>query len=183
MNDTPSLSAPYHHWKARLYVGLTMLGLAFLGLIITEVRQDGAWYYWRALCVIFALLSMGLHFFLRKKETVSYMGTLWHEIFHWLGLLLSVTALSIMVDVGIFGRFLSSIVVVMLLALTTYLAGVYMEVTLIFVGFLLGLFALGLSIVSAYLYPIVIPLTILSGIALWIYLKRKHIHHQKRETP
>jgi len=179
MDDTKKSFPPFHHWKVRLYVGILMLILSFLGLIVTELKQDGAWYYWRCLCVVFAILSIGLHWYLRKTEQVSFLGTIWHEIFHWLGLFLAVIIISIMVEVGMIGRFLSSISVLMLLALTTYLAGIYMEITLVFVGLLLGILALGLSVVSAYLYPIVIPVTALLGLSLWIYLKRKHLHHKE----
>ena len=180
MDDTKKISPPFHYWKARLYVGIVMLILSFFGLIVTELKQDGAWYYWRCLCVVFAALSIGLHLYLRKREQVSFLGTIWDEIFHWLGLFLAVIIISVMVEVGIIGRFLSSITVLMLLALTTYLAGIYMEITLVFVGLLLGALALGLSIVSAYLYPIVIPITALLGISLWIYLKRKYLHHKEK---
>lgn len=185
MSDPKTLAAPFHYWKPRLYVGLFMLVLAFIGLIITEVRQDGAWDYWRVICIIFAVLSISLHIFLRKREMVSYLGTIWHEVFHWLGLMLCVTIISVMVEVGILGRFISSITILMLLALTTYLAGIYMEVTLVFVGIMLGLFTLGLSVVSAYFYPAVIPLSLIAAVVLWIYLKRKHVHHnaKNKDTP
>lgn len=180
MSELKNLAAPFHHWKPRLFVGLIMIILAFLGLIITEIKQDGAWEYWRVLCVIFAVLSISLHIFLRKREMVTYFGTIWHEVLHWLGLFLCVTIISVMVEVGFLARFVSSITVLMLLALTTYLAGIYMEVTLVFVGIMLGLFTLGLSVVSAYLYPALIPLSLLAMIALWIYLKRKHSHHKTK---
>ena len=179
MDEPKKIFPPFHHWKARLYIGLLMILLSFFGLIVTELKQDGAWYYWRGLCVVFALLSIGLNWYLRKREQLSFLGTIWHEMFHWLGLFLAVIVISIMVEVGIIGRFLSSISVLMLLALATYLAGIYMEITLVFVGFLLGILALGLSVVSAYLYPIVIPLTALLGVSLWIYLKRKNLHHKE----
>lgn len=176
---------PFHYWKVRLYTALLMIALSLLGLIITEVKQEGAWHYWRVLCLLFAIISISLHVFLRRRESISYMGTILHEILHWAGLLLAVCILSLMVDIGILGRFLSSIAVMILLALSTYLAGVYMDVTLIFVGIFLGLFALGLSVVSAYLYPALIPIICLGGFALWLFLRKKHFSHkdQTKGTP
>lgn len=171
-------SPPFHYWKVRLYTALFMICLSFLGLIITEIRQEGAWHYWRILCLLFAIISISLHVFLRRHEKVSYIGTIWHEILHWLGLLLAVCILSVMVDIGILGRFLSSIAVMILLALSTYLAGIYMDVTLLFVGIFLGLFSLGLSFVSAYLYPALIPVVLIGAAVLWFYLRKKHRQHQ-----
>jgi hypothetical protein len=179
MSQTQKPLHPFYHWKARLFTALFMIVLSFTGLIVTEIKQDGAWYYWRGLCIVFALLSISLHLFLRAKESVSYFGTIWQEVFHWLGLLFSVAIISVMVEVGIIGRFVSSIAVLLLLALTTFLAGIYMDITFVFVGVFLGLFALGLAIVSIYLYPIVIPLTVIGVFILWLFLKRKHKSHQQ----
>ena len=167
----------YHFLKLRFFISCLMIALAFVGLVVTELRQDGAWNYWRFLCIVFAIISIGMNFFLRKKEKVSFLATFWHELFHWLGLLFTVTIVSVMVEVGILGRFLSSITVLTLLALSTYLAGVYTDITLAFVGIVLALFTLGLSVVSAYLYPAIIPLILIMGLLFWIYLKRKHKHH------
>ena len=172
---------PFHFWKLRLYTGFFLIVLSFLGLIITEVKQDGAWHFWQVLCLLFATISIGLHFFLRKQESASYIATITHEIFHWLGLLLAVSILSIMVNIGIMGRFLSSIAVMLLLALSTYLAGIYGDITFVFVGVILGLFALGLSFVSAYLYPALIPLVVVAGGLLWFYLRKKHAYHKNNE--
>lgn len=180
MTHSSERQAPFHHWKARLFIGILMISLSFLGLVITEIKQDGAWNYWRFLSAVFAILSISLHLFLKRKESVSFLASFWHEVFHWLGLLLSVSVISIMVEVGILGRFVSSISVIMLLALTTYLAGIYTDITLIFVGVFLGLFAAGLSIVSAYLYPIVIPLIFIGIIVLWVLLKKKHVYHKSK---
>lgn len=177
MRDREKIVPPFHYWKIRMGIGLCMIILAFVGLIVTELHQDGAWHYWRSLCLIFAALTIGMNFFLRRKEAHDFYGTLWHEILHWLGLLLAVTVVSIMVEVGIAGRFTSSITVVLLLALSTYLAGVYTDGTLLFVGLIIGGFAFGLSIISAYLYPVLIPMTAIILGCLLLYLKRQHRRH------
>jgi len=154
-----------------------MIALAFIGLVYTELKQDGAWNYWKFLCIVFAAISIGMNCFLRRKENVSFLGTFVHEIFHWAGLLFFVTIISVMVEVGIIGRFLSSIIILTLLAMSTYLAGVYTDISLAFVGVILGIFAIGLSLVSAYLYPAIIPVVLILGFLFWMYLKRKHKHH------
>jgi hypothetical protein len=155
-----------------------MIALAFIGLIFTELKQDGAWNYWRFLCIIFAMISIGMNFFLRRKEKVSFLAAFVHEIFHWAGLLFFVTIISIMVEVGIIGRFLSSITILTLLAMSTYLAGVYTDISLAFVRVVLRYFCdrtfarISVSVSSNYTY------CFNSGFFIfWMYLKRKHKHH------
>ncbi len=66
----------------------------------------------------------------------------------------------------------------LLLALSTYTAGIYMDATLLFVGIVLGLFVLGLSMISVYLYPALLVIVPVGCIALGIYLKKKHTQHK-----
>jgi hypothetical protein len=177
MEDRANHFPLFHHWRIRMFVGFFMVCLAFIGLILTELYEDGAWHYWRGLCIVYACLSIGMNCFTRRKEAHRLTANIWHEIMHWMGLFFAVMVLSIMVEIGMMGRFLSSILVLLLLAFSTYLAGVYTDITLLFVGLLIGLFAFGLSIISAYLYPVLIPITGLCLLFLYLYLKRQHRRH------
>ena len=174
MEDRTNHFPLFHHWKIRMCIGFFMVCLAFIGLILTELHEDGAWHYWRGLCIVYAGLSIGMNCFTRSREGHRLSANIWHEILHWVGLFLAVIVVSIMVEIGMMGTFLSNILVLLLLAFCTYLAGVYTDITLLFVGLLIGLFAFGLSISSAYLYPVLIPITGLSLLFLYLYLKRQH---------
>ena len=179
MKDKQNLPLLFKYWKVRVYVGCIMILSAFSGLIFSEIKKDASWNYWRILCVLFAVCSVGLNTFIRKMEKVSFLGNLWHEIFHWLGLIVCLGILSIMVNVGVLDKFQSSIAILMLLALTSYIAGIYTDITLAFVGGSIAVIALGLTVVSAYLYPVLVPLIFLLGFSLWLYLRKKHIHNDK----
>lgn len=171
-------SSHNHSWKLRLCIGLIMLVLAFIGVIVTDLHQDGAWGYWRVISVIFAMLSLGLSFYLKKMGWKTAIFTIWHELFHWLGLILATFIAGYFVDTGIMGRFQAGIVVLTLLALTTYLAGVYIEATLIPIGLLLGFFAVGTALFAAYIYSIILPLTIIGAIiVIWIVHQSKKANH------
>ena len=58
-----------HPWKSRFIVSIILLVLAFLGLIITDVTKDGGWIYWRIITPIFAIVSLWLSWYLRKRNT------------------------------------------------------------------------------------------------------------------
>jgi hypothetical protein len=97
---------------------------------------------------------------------------------HWLGLILSVFIVSIIVELGIMGRFEASLQVLILLSLATYLAGVYIEPTFLFIGVLLGLFAIGLTMASLYMFTIMIPVAAIAFFA-FMYFIRKKSHQSK----
>ena len=89
---------------------------------------------------------------LKKIRVEKEAVTVWQELLHWAGLMLAICLISYVVHIGLQNRFEASIEVLILLALTTYLAGVYIEVSFIPIGILLGGFAAGIAFFDEYLY-------------------------------
>ncbi|MBY0530173.1 MAG: hypothetical protein K2P51_08335 [Rhabdochlamydiaceae bacterium] len=165
-----------HHWKLRLSIALLMLILAFVGVIVTDIYQDGAWRYWQIISIVYAVLSLTLSFYLKKMGWSKAIWTLWHELFHWIGLMLAIFIISYFVKTGIMGRFQSGLVVLTLLAFATYLAGIYIEATYIPIGVLLGFFAAGTALFQAYIYSVILPLTIVGALIVgWIVYRSRQI--------
>ncbi|MEM8727707.1 MAG: hypothetical protein AAGE99_03245, partial [Chlamydiota bacterium] len=162
----------HHHWKMRLLVAIVMLVLSFIGLVVSDARQNGAWNYWRLMVPVFAVLCLFLSWYLRYKQRVITPTTVWHEIVQWFGLALTVCSISVFVNVGLMGRFEAGLVVLTLLSLNIFIIGIYVETTFFVIGVLLGLFAVAAALLATYIYTIMLPITI--GVAiLIIWLARK----------
>ncbi|MBI5273950.1 MAG: hypothetical protein HY860_02715 [Chlamydiales bacterium] len=174
----PSTQHHKHPWRARLVIGLIMLIFSFIGLVISDVKKEGAWLYWRIMVPIFALLCLWLSWYLRRVKHSLSAIKIWHEILHWCGLLISVYLVSIFVDMGVMERLDASLVVIILLALTTFIAGIYIEFTFIPIGIMLGLFSVGAALTEEYLYTVMLPITIaVAAFLVWLIhrMKEKHI--------
>lgn len=157
----------------RLMIGLIMLGLSFVGLIVSDIRQNGAWNYWRVMVPLFAVLCLFLSWYLRHKQRLISPTTIWHELLQWFGLALSVYLISVFVKIGLMGRFEAGLVVLTLLSLNIFITGIYVEATFFIIGIVLGLFALAAAVMAEYLYTIMLPITIGVAILLiWIARKR-----------
>ena len=156
-------------FKISRVIACIMLLLGFIGVILTNVKKDGAWTYWQYIVFVFAVLSLAYNLASKGEKWRSALYTFWHELLHWGGLVLCFLILSFMVKIGIISRFIASLEILMLLALTTYLIGVYFDKIFIGIGIVLGLFAAGLALFEQYLYIIVIPLVIIAiGILVWL---------------
>ncbi len=66
-----------------------------------------------------------LSWHVKKKGWRTTLVTLWHEAAHWAGLIASIFIAAYFVRIGMIGRFEASLLTLLLLALATYLAGVY----------------------------------------------------------
>lgn len=169
-------------WTVRLCAGLLMLLMGFIGLVLTTIEKEGAWSYWRWTAVAYAAISLGLSWHLKKSGWKKEVVTVWQELLHWAGLMLAIWLISYVVHIGLQNRFEASIEVLILLALTTYLAGVYIEVSFIPIGILLGFFAAGIAFFDEYLYGILIPLTVLVGAVLvWVSRRLTQVANRSRK--
>ena len=169
--------SPNHikRWKARLFVSLTMLGLAFLGLIIMDLHQRSYWVFSQIMSGLYAILSIWLYWYLNRGEQKVNGTTIWHQLLHWLGLLLAVYITSIFVSTGVMASIQAGLMTLTLLALTIFLAGVYTDTSFMLIGITLAIFAIGAALIQAYLSALMIPVILLAALVIFILLHRdKH---------
>lgn len=165
---------PAHPMLARFVVLAAMLLLALIGVVLTDVNKSGAFRYWQWTAVLYALLALGLSWYERRSAEAFRPATLWHELLHWVGLNAAVYLISLYVSIGIVSRFEAALLVLTVLALAVYLAGLYIEISFCFVGVILGLFAALVAFFSEYLYAIAFPLVLVAiGMLFWMLLHRK----------
>ncbi len=163
-------------WKARLFVCFIMLALAFIGLIIMDLHSSGYWVYSRIMALSYAILSIWLFWYCHRGEHKIHTSTFWHQLLHWLGLMLAIYITSLFVDSGVMGSVQAGLVTLILLALAVFLAGVYTSAAFMFIGVTLMVFAGAASYVEAYLSVMMIPLfLVVAGIVylIMLYEKRK----------
>ncbi|MCB1110288.1 MAG: hypothetical protein KDK64_04850 [Chlamydiia bacterium] len=166
----------HHHWKMRFLVAIMMLGLSFIGLIVSDLWTNGAWDYWRWMVPIFAILCLFLSWYLRHKQRVMSATTIWHEVVQWFGLALAVYLISVFVKIGLMGRFEAGLIVLVLLSLNTFITGIYVESTFFVIGIMLGLFAAAAALLAEYLYSVMLPITIgVAIILIWVARKRRTV--------
>lgn len=157
---------PKYPWWARLFVGVTMLLLAFIGIIVTDLRISGGWEYWKWTVPIYAALALWLSWYERRTQETLSPITLWHELLHWLGLFGAIVLIEVYVQMGLLSRSVASLVALVLLALTIFAAGVYIESTFLLIGIILGIFAAIVAIAIKFLYAFTIPVLIIGIIAM-----------------
>ena len=120
-------------WKARLIVSLILLILSTVGVIITAISPSTAWTYWCYIAGIFALLCIWLSWYIARKHNVDKI-TIWHEILHWLGLMIAILIVAFIVNSGIISYLTGALFVLILLGLTLFLAGVHFDAIFMVIG-------------------------------------------------
>ena len=104
-----------------------MLAFALGGLVLTSFRGAGTYYYWMALAPIYALIVIASGW--RQLETGSErMQLSLTQVLHWLGILAAMWLMFLPQVRGVENDNASSLSLLILLALGTFLAGVHAKV-------------------------------------------------------
>lgn len=159
-------------WRVRLGVSIVLLVLSFVGIIVTSFISRWSLTYWGFMIPVFALLCLWLSW-IDYHDKHKFSGiTLWHEFLHWIATLAAVYIVAVFVHNGLVSNITAGLFVLMLLALSIFLAGIYIDVTFLLIGALLGTFALTAVLFFKYLLIIAIPLSIFALILLFYFYFR-----------
>ena len=166
--------------KYRLWIALLLVILAFIGVVLTDISRDWAWSYWKFIVPVYALFSIALSWLHPATEKQSRLARTRNAIFHWLGLVLVDILIIQFVEIGLVSPFVAGLTILTSLALATYLAGIYFDLSFIVIGIFLGLIAEASAFIEEYLSFSVLPIAlIVAVICFYIYY---HSHKQLKKS-
>lgn len=167
------------HLGLRFYAAIAMLALALIGVVLTDFAPRLANHYWFYAVPIFAIINIILSWHAAFAHR-NYI-LVWHELLHWLALLLMVFIVYMFIDMGTVSDITAGTMLLSLLALTTFLAGIHFDSMLIVVGIILIVFDLLSAIFIEFSMFIVIPLIIIAAVLIfWRSRSNKKRHKEER---
>jgi hypothetical protein len=114
-------------WLLRDLPYAAMLAFALGGLVLTSFRGAGTYYYWMALAPVYALIVVASGW--RQLDGGSErMQLVLTQVLHWLGILAAMWLMFLPQVRGIENDNATSLSLLILLALGTFLAGVHARV-------------------------------------------------------
>lgn len=139
-------------WRVRLGGCVLLLILSLLGMIITRAQPIYAWFYWAIVSIVYAGICLWLGWYMRREGgDVNYLyHRYWKEWVHWLAFLAMLYLTHLLYGTGMLNSEQSSVSILILLAFSTFLAGLYLESLLLLVGFVLGIFVVIIVLLEAH---------------------------------
>ncbi|MCG6863008.1 MAG: hypothetical protein LJE70_17290 [Chromatiaceae bacterium] len=162
-------------WSGRwlqFWLFCVLLALALIGMGLTQATQGGGARYWLILLWIYALFSLMRAWLQARKRHESIWSDIHLHLFHWLGALIALHIVFVLERHDILSRDASSNVSMVILALSSYLAGLHFERMFLLIGLVLAIMAVVGAFVEQYtLWLILGPSSL---IAVWLFFKSKH---------
>jgi hypothetical protein len=151
-----------------------LLGLALVGMALTQATKGGGTRYWLIVLWVYALFGLARGWLQARRHNVSIWREISLNLLHWLGALTALYIVFGLEHYEILNRDAASDVSLIILALSSYLAGLHFDRMFILLGVLLAIMAVVGAFVEQYtLWLVVIPTALLAAV---LFLKIRNLH-------
>lgn len=160
-----------HYWKIHAIIALVLVSLSFIGVLLTNFMPNTVWKYWNISIPIFALFCIGLNW-ADNQSRPHALKLLFQEVLHWGGILLTIYLVFIFVHYGLISNIDAGLFVLTLLALGTFMAGIYLNKTFYIISFVQALFVC--STIFFIKYLIIISIILIVVFLLLLFWRARH---------
>lgn len=153
------------------YLQLALLVLVLIGVGISYFLPDKSYRYWVAMVPIFGIACTSSEWSRLRRQNLGIWKTVRNQLIHWFGVLVSVYLVHMLLNIQLLTKQNAGLVVLLVLALGTFLAGLQLGWRL----YVLGAFLWIILVMAAYLQGS-LWVMILVGvvmISLFLYLRSR----------
>jgi hypothetical protein len=149
-----------------------LLVLALIGVGITDFSPTHSYWYWFAMAPTFALACLVIEWTHVRNERSPWLGILRAQLLTWAGLLVAVQVVFLLLRAGRLTYESTGLIILLLLALTTFIVGIHLGYQLCLLGGFLAITVLIVAYLEQYVWVLVFVAAIIVGAILY-GLKRK----------
>ena len=151
-------------------IPIVLILLSLIGIGITDFSPADSRLYWLAMVPVFAGACLILEWSRARGRGQKWTTIVRTQLLLWFGLLLAVFLVYFLLHTGRLDNENTGLIILLLLALTTFFAGIHLGWRLFIVGIFLGLALIG----AAYLEEFVWMFLIIALVVVAIFLLLKH---------
>ncbi|MGH7905404.1 MAG: hypothetical protein ACREP6_02140 [Candidatus Binataceae bacterium] len=174
-NISPTIKSRLEHGIMRRLLIIGALGvLVVLGLFLANVSQSKADWYWSAMFPVFFLVCLGHELIAGDVTSRPAWKIVLMQALHWLAPIVAVRIVFLQLARGQMDANEAAMMIVLLLAVTSFLAGLHFDHSFVWVGIILALAAVFSTEVQAYFWLIGLIAAALLGLAIFAgYMLRR----------
>jgi hypothetical protein len=161
-----------HGLKIFEIIFVILMALAIIGVGITDISPARSYWYWLAMAPIFACACLFIEWTHARSEGKSWLSILRTQLLTWFGLLVAVQLVFLLLRAGRLTYESTGLIILLLLALTTFIVGIQLGFQLRLLGAFLGLTLLVVAFLEQYVWVIAF-VAILGVAATFFVLKRR----------
>lgn len=169
--NTARLTKRFRQLTVYEYIQLALMALAVIGVGITYFLPEKSYRFWLAMVPVFGIACTSMEWSRLRRQNLGTWKTLRNQLYHWFGVLVSVYLIHLLLNIQQLTKQNAGLIVLLVLALGTFLAGIQLGWRL----FVLGAFLWIILVMAAYLQGSLWVLILVGVvmISLFIYLRSR----------
>ena len=149
-----------------------LLVLCFIGIAYTDVSGGNSMRFWLWMVPVFAVAAIALEWSRYIRENIDDFSFIWHQLLHWLAVFIALKVTFILLELGRLSNDGASFVLMTIMSLATFLAGIYINWRFIVLGVFIALATVIAAYLEAYVWLLIpIVLTLIAIIFLIRHFK------------
>jgi hypothetical protein len=153
---------------------ITLMALSAIGIGVTNFKPVESFWYWVAMAPVFGAVSLYIGWSKARRRGEGMSRIIWVQVLHWAGLLAAVALIYFLFRrTGRIDYNQLALISLLVLALTTFLAGVHFDWRFMIVGIVLGACVAGAAFVEQVLWMIVIPIA--AALVLFVFWWKRSV--------
>jgi len=174
-SQAKTASPPHKPWYRRLryteWTVVVLMVLALIGIATTYYRTQTSYRYWLVMVPVFGIACASIEWSRARRRGKSGLGIVRDQSIHWLGVLAAVYLVYLLLTEGMLDNSNAGLVIILILALATFLAGVHLGWRIYLVGAFLGAIIAMQIFFQAYIWLLVLVGLLMVG--LYIYIRMR----------
>lgn len=147
---------------------LGLLLLSGVGIALTDFSPSKGFWYWVAMAPLFWGGTIRIEWSHVKQRGESRFKVIRRQTIYWVGYLVAVHLVFLLNYAGRMNSADAGLVALLVLALSTFFAGIYSDWRITFVGVFLGSAVAGAALVEEYIWLALIPVVVIfAGAIVW----------------
>ena len=149
------------------WILIALMTLAIIGVGITYFYPDKSYRYWLAMVPVFGGGCLSLEWSRLKNKGDKFWLIIKDQFYHWSGVLISVYLVHLLFNAQQLNNQNAGLVVLLVLALATFLAGIQLGWRLYLLGAFLWIVLLMAAYLTGYLWVLILGGTLVTGIYIY----------------
>lgn len=151
---------------------IVMIILSLVGVAVTDFSPGDGYWYWMIMIIVFGVIAVITGFVEAKKGDRNLVKKiLVVQVIHWLGSMLTVIGVFLLLNAGRLNAENSALVILLILALTTFLDGIRLGWRFSIAGVFLGVTAIIAAYIEQFMW--VVLMLAVALIAATLYWGRR----------
>jgi len=178
-SETESPVKPVHGLSGRHLTDLVtlfvLLGCSFVGVAITNISPASSHTYWMAMVPVFFIASLVTEWPNIRNGRYPWKTVLWNHSLQWLALLAAAQMVFVIQQIGRLNNETTGLILLLLFALSTFVAGIRMGWVFRLAGIFLAAGLLVLAYIERYLWVLILVAILMLAIHHFVtrYTKRE----------